>query len=211
MDDFHADLVRRVLLTALSADNLPDWSTQGFGMARTYVGSRDVRINVWHSALLVPGLDFETGMVHTHPWDFRSRIVCGTLTNTRWLHDANGAEFWEARITPGPGGDFTNADGRATAPSGYPTRELVLLRPAAQETYVVGDVYGQRHDEIHHTSYVDGTVTINRRHRGDLPDAASTFWRKGRDWISAEPITAGIETAVEKAILGALDLLGGAS
>lgn len=203
--DFHVPLVRSFLL-----DNFPlgvndsRWSTQGFGMARIYLDdTRNLRLNIWHSALAVPGLSPETGMVHTHPWDFTSRIIAGRLSNYRYRwesvenEDAKLLAPWRcAEITPGPGGSVTGSDGRAIKPSGYDVRRFGTLVPVVRqygdrsfhaEHYRPGGIYSQSFDEIHHTEYEDGTVTINRRDRGDRPDRALTFWKARHDWISAEP------------------------
>jgi hypothetical protein len=192
-DDFHRELVAGLLEDSLDRPGSHVlWSTQGFGMARIYLTEdRDVRLNIWHSALAVDGLTPETGMVHTHPWDFTSRIVVGQLRNQRYRWQRSGPDVirdgWcRAEITPGPGGHFD-----AAGPSGHDSRRFGNLVKLPLEnngcSYGPGGTYSQTHDEIHHTEYVDGTVTINRRERGSLPDRAFTFWKSDREWVSAEP------------------------
>lgn len=211
--DFHPETLIALLTREVDRlyEDTDTWSMQGFGMARMYLPSTDdaesVRLNVWHTALRTPGLSPLTGMVHTHPWDFTSRVIAGELTNVLYLPAPSGDLYVRSEITPGPGGDFTGPDGFAERPSGYPDRDSATLRSIAR-TYGPGESYSQTFTQIHHTEYVDGTVTLNRRRREGRPDRAFTLWANGHKWVSAEPRVATLD-ALTVALTAAIVLLGG--
>lgn len=170
-------LVRDLLERSASS---PDrWSVQGFGMLRTYLdAAKRWRVNLWHSSAAVPGVS----TVHDHPWDFTSLVVAGRFTNIRYhdvtghRHDElDGEAYYVHRIQTGEGG----------GPRGG--RRVVYLRADRAEHYTRGMVYSQRAEEIHESSYVDGTVTMNARQRRPDGEHANVFWRVPGEWVDAEP------------------------
>jgi hypothetical protein len=164
-------LVKKILESATHFE----WSLQGFGMLRLHL-DYDIRLNVWDSRYRVP----KVSLMHSHPWHFKSQIIAGKLQNFRFTPSKDefaGVEFSHALIKPGPGGGLRENKG------------LIRLRAHAPEFYTEGEEYKQAHSEIHISDPVDGTVTVNERHRvGD--DIAYVYWPKGTEWVSAEPRTA---------------------
>lgn len=177
--DFTREAIRSILLDPHSRR---EWSVQGFGMLRTYIGQgRRFRLNVWHSELAVPNVS----LIHDHPWDFESLILAGQLGNRRYVergacecprHALSSPTHQWKRIQPGENYDGTHVEeGVAT-----------LLPAYASETYFPRHVYKQQAKEIHATSYLDGTVTLNDRTPvGE--DLARVFWPYGEEWVDAKP------------------------
>lgn len=166
-----------------------EWTVQGFGMIRTYLGPPDnrkrIRLNVWHSQLVFPGVS----TIHNHPWDFTSVIIAGCFCNVRYAHDNENPNVTHeyAIIKTGIGGGMKTVRG-STA-----------LRAMKPELYKSGDTYSQKADEVHESFYVDGTVTLNER-VGDT-EQAEVYWPVGEQWVDAMPRVA---TSVE--VLGATSL-----
>lgn len=163
------------------------WTLQGFGMLRTYV-SKELRLHVWDRRFAVP----KVTTIHDHPWDFDSFVISGRIVNTRYrvrpcAHtDAQvdalriRAPFVKAQIVCGPG---TGNDPKALKAAG----DRVWLEPLEPETYGPGDSYWQRSDEVHHTSYADGTVTlVHRQFKADT-EHAHVYFKADEEWVSAEP------------------------
>jgi hypothetical protein len=152
-----------------------EWSTQGFGMLRTYLDKdRKHRMNVWNSALAT----HRVSTIHDHPWHFTSLIVVGSIYNTRYVECPEwqcGLPYSYAQIKCGPGGGMVQPMGD------------IDLMPRGAEVYGPRDTYTQRADEIHETHAQDGSVTIiSRTFRPDT-EHARVFWQRGFQWISAEP------------------------
>lgn len=153
-----------------------EWTLQGLGMLRTYVGPSH-RLHVWDPDHAVP----DVSTMHTHPWDMRSYIVAGEVQQFRYLRRrvgyAHGDPWLEQAITCGAGGGVC----------GEP--RLVTLRRQDAEIYLPGDTYEQTYDEIHSTTPAPGTVTLIERTvppDGD-PDVAYVFYKADAGWVSAEP------------------------
>lgn len=165
--DFTKPLVKNLLE---NAQQFTGWSLQGFGMLRLYLNS-ETRLHIWDNRYQVPGVS----LLHTHPWDFTSRIVVGKVTNVRYERHGEGQPFWEQLIRCGAGGGLCD----------LPIAAALMAR--APEVYTAGQIYHQRAREIHETSYEDGTVTIIARAFKEDPDHARVFWPLGENWGSAEP------------------------
>lgn len=184
--------LRAVTKTILMYPRNFEWSTQGFGMLRTYVDhGKKYRLNVWDKSLAVPNVS----VIHDHPWSFTSWILSGDFTNVRYditepidIEPQGIGNYeppaelpndlwynWQV-IRTGPGG------GPEGGYSGY-----CRLRARAPERYAAGSVYHQDPTEIHASVYTDGTVTINDRVRLPDGDHARVFWPAGESWIDAEP------------------------
>lgn len=182
--------VRPLVANVLRNADHYQWSLQGFGMLRLYL-SREVRLHVWDSRFAVKGVS----EIHDHPWNLESYVISGKITNTRyWVHtcihtDAEIAglglrrPFLRSEIVCGPGGNNSPAEVKARG-------ERVWLNPRDPEVYFAGESYAQRADEIHHTSYEDGTVTIVRREFLQDTEHAHVFFSADEEWVSAEPRTA---------------------
>lgn len=163
------------------------WTIQGFGMLRTniLVGGNDFRVNVWDSDFRVPNVS----MIHTHPWNFTSIILCGVVSNIRYSRavakrTTQPLRMLRSDIKPGPGGGLRS----------NPAAEVLHVLPA--EILSAGHTYYQEHNEIHQTQASIGSVTLNFRERVGA-DMASVYWPVGTEWVSAEPrIAARDEIAV---------------
>lgn len=148
-----------------------DWTLQGFGMLRLYL-TPAVRLHVWSADAKVP----EVSELHDHPWSFSSLIIAGRLVNTRYAKIPHATpNFMEQTILCGEGGGLR----------GSPSPVYLSAQPS--ELYLEGDSYFQSAPEIHRSAPEDGTVTlIERRFEWDR-DHACVYWRKGEEWVSAEP------------------------
>lgn len=162
-----------------------EWSVQGFGMLRTYLGPpsnrKQIRLNIWDSRLAVPNVS----TIHDHPWSFTSVIVAGCFVNLRYHQ--------HAAITD-PTHHFTLIK---TGEGGGPKNERIascILRPDRPEVYGPGDLYAQSNNEIHESLPVDGCVTINER-VGDT-EVARVFWPHGTNWVDAIPRPATVAEVV---------------
>jgi hypothetical protein len=156
-----------------------EWSTQGFGMLRTYFDAdKRFRLNIWDSHLAVP----LCSIIHDHPWSFDSLILAGNFVNRRYCTVPWGepTHEWQV-IQTGPGG----------GPDG--DRGMIRLCKTSNELYYPGDTYHQEPTEIHASYYTDGTITLNDRTR--LPDGehARVFWPVGSKWVDAMPRRATID------------------
>lgn len=199
---FTRPLVRDVLRTW----ERREWSLQGLGMLRTHL-SREVRLHVWDRRFAVP----DATAIHDHPWDLESLVASGGILNTRYtVLPCRGAPsppimtnqgvrepFVKARIVCGRGGANDSATLLARG-------ELVWLQPNGNEVLWPGDTYRQRADEVHHTSYENGTVTLVRRTFAQDTEHAHVFFRESAGWVSAEARTAARDEVcaiVEHALL----------
>lgn len=166
-------------LIRICKDPRRTWSPHGIGMMRTYLDpERQFRLNLWHSCLRNPGIS----TMHTHPWVFRSTVLCGGIENTRWkrVNAGKGAAYNEDTITCGPRAD---ASKEGALLSGNPQR--VYLTPDPAEVYAPGTSYIQEASEIHTTRFRDGSATL--MHRGDPCSGheASVFWPADEEWGDA--------------------------
>jgi hypothetical protein len=185
------ELVRKILENATAFE----WTLQGFGMFRLYLGKVG-RIHLWDRRFAVP----EVSNVHTHPWDLRSTVISGRLTNLRFGHvgDEGIRNYYGQKLQTGEGGGL----------KGEPFQAALYTR--AREHFGPGDVYQQMASEIHESQPEDGTVTIMERPKGpDFTEHAFVYWDIDRGpigWVSAEPRRATHEQVFRASVL-ALDVL----
>lgn len=151
------------------------WTVQGMGMLRTYLEPGDKsavwRLNIWSGAL-----HNGASMMHDHPWSLASIVIAGRLTNVRYVQSDFATLYHWHTIRCGQGG------GPDTTDTG-----LLELRACEPEHYGAGETYNQRATEIHATGFLDGTTTLNERHRVGDGEHATVFWKHGTKWVSAEP------------------------
>jgi hypothetical protein len=164
-----------------------EWTVQGFGFIRTYFGSKRWRLNVWDSTFKVPNVS----LIHDHPWHLTSWVISGELTNKRYLL-GDGLAPTHSYMTIHTGVEFDGSHGEYL-------KAHLISKPL--EVYHPGDTYSQTADEVHETSYLDGTVTFNER-LGDT-EHARVFWPYGEEWVDAKPRAARlseIASIAERAI-----------
>lgn len=190
-----------------------DWTVQGFGMLRTYLGdnkkfrvnNKKFRLNIWDSELAVPGVS----IIHTHPWHFRSWIIAGMTCNVR---------FRDVSMVPGLDGvtgfaPLVNGDSGAyyfapiecgiDAENFSLTTDTAVLKRCEQEFYDEGHFYSQKAEEIHASYYRDGTCTLNDRTRVGDGEHALVYWPQGLKWVDAKPRRATpfeLRCAIEKTL-----------
>jgi hypothetical protein len=154
------------------------WSLQGFGMLRMYLPG-DMRLNILDSRYQYKP---KPSMIHDHPWDFTSWVVCGELYNHRYAVGPAYTEklwnYYQRTVRPGVDPQHLGQD------------KIVSLCSSGSEIVRAGNSYFQEFDEVHETEFKDGTITVNSRQRGNRPDTARVFYRVGEEWISAEPRSA---------------------
>lgn len=170
-NDMHFESTRAFVREILVAPFGRVWSIQGFGMLRLRITDA-IRLNIWLKQYRVPNVS----LMHTHPWNFASTILCGELTNHKYRQSVcnNPQQYDHAVIKPGPGGGLMEPLGAIT---------LGIHR---QDHLFAGQSYRQRAEEIHVSDPEDGCVTINYRTRVGN-DVANVYWPLGTSWISAEP------------------------
>lgn len=166
--------VRQLLLAGPA---IKGWSLQGFGMLRLYLDARcEYRLHVWDARYAVK----DVSAAHDHPWDFESTIIAGELVNQLFIeqpdHLPGGSPFLEQKLLCGLGGGLCEEKPRA-----------LRLIPHPPDRYNEGDTYFQSAAQIHTSQPVDGTVTIIKRIFHEDTEHARVFWRKGVEWVSAEP------------------------
>jgi hypothetical protein len=131
--------------------------------------------------------------MHDHPWNLTSWIIAGRMMNQRYIgveEDMPGEIYNYLRIECGPkaaDGHTMNEGKSGLVPDGW-----AKLGRRPLETYRSGDVYHQRADEIHSTTFDDGSVTLNYRERVN-GDAATIYFPKDYPWVDAAPRAATSE------------------
>jgi len=163
---------------ALANPQEHDWTIQGFGMLRTWLDPEGYsRLHIWDTE---KAYDQVPSTVHTHPWDFTSRIYFGRIINTRYVPQPDGSEYKWAKILTGRGGGLI---------SEHETTRLTANPP---EEYYPGSNYMQFAEEIHESTPDKGTVTvINRNFRYERE--AAVYWPANAEWITAEPRVATMD------------------
>lgn len=206
-------LVLHLLDMSLEKPTTMPWSWQGLGMFRLYL-SREVRLHVWAPATAAPNVS----TIHSHPWDFESKIVFGRMTDMRYRiarlpseveHDPRVSDgsltyrpeaFHEQTIVCGPGGCAV----------GTPRDVLLLPDGVASGLYQAGEGYAMKAAELHESLPESGTVTIIRRTFHADTEHAHVYHRAGTPWVSAEPRAATAQEVWDMAKL-VLDKHGGGS
>lgn len=192
------DLAKELTHSALVRWNTFEWTTQGFGMIRTYLDTaKRWRLNIWDDRLMVPNVS----LIHDHPWSFTSYVIAGELTNRRYgvretapARGEDATHHWHHIITGEGGGKHS------------PVHDCLLIKHK-KEVYGPSSIYSQSLDEVHKTNYTRGTVTINDRTPATKDHTARVFWPVGTEWVDAEPRIARSDE-VNAAVGAALEAIG---
>lgn len=150
-----------------------EWSLQGFGMLRCYLGSdRLVRLHVWDDRYAVSNVS----TIHDHPWDFRSVIVSGEIRD-RVFHPIQGrpATHHVQKIVCGPGGCALERESD------------VALGVRLDQTFRVGQEYSRAWHYLHESLPSRGAVSIIHRSFREQTEQARVLFPVGTEWVSAEP------------------------
>lgn len=145
------------------------WSLQGFGLLRLYL-TKELRLHIWDSRFAIK----DVSLIHTHPWDFESYLVSGTLINYRYKK-VEGDTHYCSVIQCGEGACVKSVP------------ELCGLTEITKEVVTDGQTYTQFAEEIHLSLPEDGTITLIERTFKPDTEHALSFWVNGSQWISAEP------------------------
>lgn len=186
-------LVRRVL-----ENPKLEWSYQGFGMLRHYL-SKAVRLHIWDPTRAVP----HVSVIHDHPWDFESLVVCGSIENTLYwrilsAEECRDPENWEGRsLKSGLASAASFANGPAShllekivcGPSGHALGCALPVRLTKYSSvrYRAGESYAEQREWLHESRPEPGTVTIVTRKFYQDTEHARVCYPLGTEWVSAEP------------------------
>ncbi len=177
MDYLVKPLVKRLIEDGLRG--VGDWETQGLGMLRLRV-SREVRLHIWHKGLIYEPRPSE---IHSHPWNFTSTVIVGRLDNIKY-REVVGSFAPNASIGTikcGVGGGLLDDSTRPAQ-----------LREVGLHEYGPGESYSQMAEDLHATTFLDGTVTvIERTFKEDTEHAKVAYL--GDKWITAEPRPATLD------------------
>lgn len=178
------------MIAVLEQPGLLEWRAHGIGFIKAYLDeARTLRMNIYNKMFVTPGVTLH----HDHPWHLFSTVWAGVLTNIRYERvtpGALGAELFNEGVINC--GDFKGLEAPPT---------VTALAARLPETYVAGQAYEQRSEEIHATTAIDGTVTVLKR--GPVTDGtARVFWTEGTEWIDANHVLK--EGEVEQAVAVAL-------
>ncbi len=134
------EYVQRVLESPMSHF----WSLHGLGMLRLHLTDTR-RLNIWDVRYKRKGVS----LIHTHPWDFESRIIAGCIRNCRFTIDPTGRPYYMKVVQCGID---------KAADMSKPVQ--VKLKRGPIETYYQEEKYKQIANEIHLSTPTPGTVTI---------------------------------------------------
>ena len=180
--------IKEILKTSQEDPNYFPWEVQGLGMLRMYIDvNRAWRLHIWNHNLRVHNITD----IHTHPWNFESHIIFGSITNTLFS-EHEGDTHIRRKIVPGMGTELEE--------------EPVELKLLSTSRYEEKSVYYQRFDEIHKTQWGPGGTTTLIVRSGRRPvDEANTYRLKEYEWVSAKPRKATVKEILESTQM-ALDL-----
>lgn len=165
-------LVKKILTNPLNYE----WELQGFGMLRLYL-DKEIRLQVWSKKYQTKNVS----IIHTHPWNFKSTIICGQMTNILYSEKEfpqyKENNFYKSRILTGKNAKQFN------------TKEVCLIE-SKRTSYKPNECYYHDKTEPHKTEFIDGTVTIIERSNRSKENHAYSYWEieHGENgWVSAAP------------------------
>jgi hypothetical protein len=168
--------IKNVLSETIHDPSKHDWSLQGFGMFRLYI-SKEVRLHVWDMRFA-----WNTTTIHTHPWNFQSKILSGVIIDRTFVELDNGwgphekyYPYQKQQIICGPGG---GKDG---------TPVSVKLGIYQTNVFKQDDSYIRKANDIHESIAKPGTVTLVTRKFLEDTEHAYVYYPYDQDWKSAEP------------------------
>lgn len=180
------------------------WSLQGLGMFRLYLSS-DVRLHVWDNRFAFPNVS----TIHSHPWDFTSEVISGSITDYQYHEQVINDEqpepegegvihYIEQQIVCGPGGGVV--DGKK--------RDVVLWKTKGNtyRSWPQNSAYILQSTRIHESVAEPGTITMITRRFHEDTEHANVYYPVGTEWVSAEPREAS-DSEVETMSIIALEKL----
>jgi hypothetical protein len=152
-----------------------EWIYQGVGFLRAYLDDEKVfRLHLWHPDIQVP----DVGYIHTHNWDFTSRVVAGQIVNKTFMvrMDPEGV-YYRDSIVPGLG-----------TLVGHPER--CTLEPLNQMLYMGGYFYHEKAETVHTIKLVGMCISVIERNF-TRPKAVYSFRHRAEKWkdTKARPAT----------------------
>lgn len=182
--------LRTLVKIILSQSRAYQWTVQGLGMLRLYLGN-EARLHIWDSELEYPNVS----KIHNHSWrEFNSTVISGRIWNQKYVIDPSGSMYYRRTLVCGMNHEW----------AGEPV--LVNLSEDIPEIIDPGENYSQVADEIHETEAIPGTVTLMYREYDGPKGTADVFWPVDTEWGTAEP-RAATEAEVIRTVNKALELL----
>lgn len=180
---------------AVKALNNPErfsWTLQGFGMFRAYLDDeKQYRLHIWNPEYRAE----DVSDIHTHPWDFVSYVLAGSVRNkvykeTDRLHPFSFPTMRQ-QIKCGEGGGLVEKP------------ETVFLAHDYVQFFAAGENYRMDATDIHASDMEDGTITLVKREFLDDTEHAYVYYDPVSGWVSAEPKPAhvrDVKYAIENSI-----------
>lgn len=160
-------LARLVHDDVLAYSERHEWTLQGFGMLRTYLGEdRRLRLHVWDSRFRTT----DVSDIHDHPWDFESLVLRGSIRDVRYdardprRYGAGRASHHLGRILCGP----------SPAVRGPQDVEPTWLFKQSDQTYEAGERY------VMHHCWPLGTEWVSAEPRAATPEEVREITRGAR-------------------------------
>lgn len=147
-----------------------EWVHQGVGFLRTYLDKKEkFRLHLWHPEIQVQSVEH----IHTHNWDFTSRVVAGLLINKQF----------EVKIDP-EGKYWRDTLGML----GLPVR--CTLVSSSNRKYKKGDLYFERAETAHTVQLLGPCISIIERNFVE-PEKVFSFRHINEKWADtiARPAT----------------------
>jgi hypothetical protein len=161
-----------------------EWEIHGFGMIRTYI-NKNTRLQIWHN-------DFITEQVtdiHTHPWDFKSKIIQGYVRNNTYK---------EYEISENLIGDIYDRCLILTGEHAYvKEKKKVKLVEIEHLMYTRGRMYYHKKDVPHRIDFADGTITVLTKENVNPDSLAYSYVEDNLEWVSATPRKATRDEVLE--------------
>jgi hypothetical protein len=196
------DICRAFVRRLFDCSDHLEWSLFGLGMLRAYL-TDDIRLHVWDGSAAVPGVS----SLHTHPWDFRSQVICGRVVNQKFIERAmEPATTADTQMRDRFMRQMVACGDKGSGLYGEPGP--VYLEPQPPQIVTAGCGYAQLATEIHESRPDDGTVSIIKKAvpEGGSPDFANVYWPENGSWTDATQRPAK-EREVRAILNGALVLM----
>lgn len=151
-----------------------EWMIQGLGMLQLKLDdTRTKRIHIWDIKYQVPNHT----SIHSHPWDFTSTVLLGSISNRLYNEDKNGFPL-EGRL-------YSKITIKCGPEECVPSEPIeVLLEAGSIYTTHTGGKYSLTKDQIHSSTHAPGTITLIERSNHDIENKANIYYRN--KWVSAE-------------------------
>ena len=156
-----------------------DWSFLGLGMFRLHL-SDEVRMQVWIESAQTKNVS----LIHDHLWDFKSEVISGQITDHCYHEYSGVANYNKTEVLCGL---------HETGHNMPDIKTPVCLGLTSSPCYRAGNAYSKRAEELHHTEFESGTITIIKREFRNDRATAKLYYPIDEEFVSAEPRSATTE------------------